>query len=66
MKELRFILKEKINFDVPPQTINDRTLVPIRAIFEAMGANVDWDDITQTAISTKDSTTVKMTLIGFH
>lgn len=62
MKELRFILKEKINFDVPPQTINDRTMVPIRAIFEAMGANVDWDDITQTAISTKDSTTVKMTL----
>lgn len=52
----------KINFDVPPQTINDRTMVPIRAIFEAMGANVDWDDITQTAISTKDSTTVKMTL----
>ena len=37
-------------------------MVPIRAIFEAMGANVDWDDITQTAISTKDSTTVKMTL----
>ena len=52
----------KIDFDVPPQTINDRTMVPIRAIFEAMGANVDWDDITQTAISTKDSTTVKMTL----
>ena len=56
----------KIDFDVPPQTINDRTMVPIRAIFDAMGANVDWDDITQTAISTKDSTTVKMTLIGFH
>ena len=41
-------------------------MVPIRAIFEAMGANVDWADITQTAISTKDGTTVKMTLIGFH
>lgn len=52
----------KINFDVQPQTINDRTMVPIRAIFEAMGANVTWDDATQTAISTKDNTTVKMTL----
>lgn len=52
----------KINFDVQPQTINDRTMVPIRAIFEAMGATVTWDDTTQTAISTKDSTTVKMTL----
>ena len=59
-------MKEKNKFDVSPQTINDRTMVPIRAIFEAMGANVDWADITQTAISTKDSTTVKMTLIGFH
>lgn len=52
----------KINFDVQPQTINDRTMVPIRAIFEAMGSNVAWDDATQTAISTKDNTTVKMTL----
>lgn len=52
----------KINFDVQPQTINDRTMVPIRAIFEAMGANVTWDNTTQTAISTKDNTTVKMTL----
>lgn len=52
----------KINFDVQPQTINDRTMVSIRAIFEAMGANVAWDDATQTAISTKDNTTVKMTL----
>lgn len=53
---------QKINFDVPPQTINGRTMVPIRAIFEAMGANVAWDEATHTAISTKDSTTVKMTL----
>lgn len=52
----------KISFDVQPQTINDRTMVPIRAIFEAMGAVVNWDDATQTAISTKDNTTVKMTL----
>lgn len=52
----------KINFDVQPQIINGRTMVPIRAIFEAMGANVVWDDTTKTAISTKDGTTVKMTL----
>lgn len=52
----------KINFDVPPQTINGRTMVPIRAIFEAMGATVSWDEATQTAISTKNNTTVKMTL----
>lgn len=53
---------EKISFDVPPQTINNRTMVPIRAIFEAMGATVTWDDNTQTAVCTKDGTTVKMTV----
>lgn len=53
---------EKINFDVPPQTVNNRTMVPIRAIFEAMGATVDWDDSTQTATCVKENTTVKMTL----
>ncbi len=53
---------EKVDFDIPPQIINDRTMVPIRAIFEAMGATVEWDDTTKTAISTKDGTTVKMAL----
>lgn len=53
---------EKINFDIPPQIINGRTMVPIRAIFEAMGATVNWDDSTKTAICTKDNTVVKMTL----
>ncbi len=53
---------EKISFDILPQNVNGRTMVPIRAIFEAMGATVDWDDTTQPAICTKDSTVVKMTL----
>ncbi len=32
-----------------PITLNDRTLVPIRAIIEAMGGTVDWDGQTETA-----------------
>lgn len=32
-----------VSFDVPPQIINDRTMVPMRAIFEALGYSVDWD-----------------------
>lgn len=32
-----------ITFDVPPQIINNRTMVPLRAVFEAMGAMVTWD-----------------------
>lgn len=38
----------EIAFDVPPQIIDDRTLVPMRAIFEALGAQVEWDGETQT------------------
>ena len=53
---------EKILFDVSPQIIDGRTMVPIRAIFEVMGAEVEWDDATKTAICTKDSLTVRMTV----
>ena len=51
-----------IKFDVQPQIINGRTLVPMRKIFEELGATVDWDDSTQTAIGTKDNTVVKFTI----
>jgi|GEM_PF-4043359 len=37
-----------IEIDVPAQLINSRTLVPIRAISEAMGANVIWNSNNQT------------------
>jgi hypothetical protein len=42
-----------IEFDQPPIIENDRTLVPVRKIFEAMGATVDWNDETNTATGTK-------------
>ncbi len=51
-----------VEFDVPPQIINDRTMVPMRAIFERIGAEVTWDDAAKTAISKKDGTTVSITI----
>lgn len=51
-----------IEFDVPPQIINGRTMVPIRAIFEKMGATVEWDENTSSVICTKGDTVVKMTV----
>lgn len=51
-----------IGFDVPPQIISGRTMVPIRAIFENMGATVEWDANTSSAICTKGDTVVKMTV----
>lgn len=35
--------------DVSPQIENDRLLIPFRAIFEALGAEIEWDKATQTA-----------------
>lgn len=49
-----------LDFDVPPQIIEGRTLVPLREIFEALGSNVKWDAETRTAIGVKGSTTVKL------
>ncbi len=36
-----------ITFDQPPIIMNGRTLVPVRAIFEAMGFTVLWDNVNQ-------------------
>lgn len=49
---------QQLSFDVLPTIDNGRTLVPLRAIFEAMGATVDWDQDRQTATAMKDGTTV--------
>ncbi len=45
-----------------PVIVNDRTLVPLRAIFEAMGAEVDWNDETKTVIATREDTTISLTI----
>ncbi len=51
--------------DVPPTIIDGRTLVPMRAISEAMNADVSWDEATATAtVSTKtgkDDKEIKLT-----
>ena len=43
-----------------PQIVNDRTMVPMRKIFESMGAEVLWEDSTQTIRAFKSGITVVM------
>lgn len=43
-----------ISADTAPMIQNDRTLVPMRTIFEALGADVQWDQATRTVTGTKD------------
>lgn len=51
-----------IQFDVEPQMIDDRTMVPVRAIFTALGANVDWDELTNTVTSSKGDINISLTI----
>lgn len=43
---------KSIPLDVPAQIVNDRTLIPLRAVAEALGKNVEWQGETRTAIIT--------------
>ncbi len=47
-------------YDQNPELINSRTLVPLRSVFEAMNATVEWDAETRTAIATRDGITIKI------
>ena len=45
-----------------PEILEGRTLVPLRSIFEAMGADVEWDGATSTAIAKRENVEVKITI----
>lgn len=49
-----------VEFDVEPQIINGRTMVPLRKIFEEVGALVKWDGETQSIKAKKSSKTVEL------
>ena len=51
----RFITMDGVSkeLDVPAQIVNNRTLVPVRAVSEAFDCEVGWDGITQTVIITE-------------
>lgn len=57
-----YLDNEKIQFDVAPLLVNGRTMVPMRAIFEKLGAVVYWDNDTKTAIAQKGNVTVSIAI----
>ena len=48
------------DFDVPPMIISDRTMVPMRRVFELLGAKVEWVGEMQLAVATYKSTIIAM------
>ena len=57
-----FINAAEVEFDVPPVIVDGRTLVPLRAIFEALGASVEWDNDTRSVLSERAGSSVSLTV----
>ena len=51
-----------LGFDVPPIIEDGSTLVPMRFLFEQMGADVEWNSETQTATATLDNKAVTFSI----
>ncbi|MDB5053619.1 MAG: hypothetical protein JWM44_1669 [Bacilli bacterium] len=51
-----------LDFDQPPVLIKGKTMVPLRKIFESLGAEIQWDAATSTVTATKGQTVVKLTV----
>ncbi|WP_249646045.1 MULTISPECIES: copper amine oxidase N-terminal domain-containing protein [unclassified Lysinibacillus] len=48
----------QLKTDQPPAMIQGRVMLPLRAIFEALGASINWDSKNQTVTGYKEDTTV--------
>lgn len=57
-----FVNGEKIESDMPAIIMNDRTLVPARAVFEKLGAEVAWDEIQKKVTVAFENTDVQLTV----
>ncbi|HOV27416.1 MAG TPA: stalk domain-containing protein [Pseudobacteroides sp.] len=60
-------IKIKVNnnevpLNVPPRIINGRVLIPVRSVFEKLGAKVSWEQSTGKITISKNSTTIELTV----
>lgn len=53
---------QELEFDVPPQIIEGRTLLPLRVIFENLGLTVGWNNETRVITGTNENTEIILTL----
>ncbi len=51
---------DRKTLDSPPVIVNGRTLVPIRAIIEALGGAVEWDGVTRKATVSLGNVTIEL------
>ncbi|MCL6479962.1 MAG: hypothetical protein K6T65_16465 [Peptococcaceae bacterium] len=51
-----------LKFDTPPVIESGTTLVPLRQIFESLGASVSWDAATKKIVAGKDSAVITLSI----
>ncbi|WP_161568164.1 stalk domain-containing protein [Anaerobacillus alkaliphilus] len=62
-KNIRVMIDGKEQtFNRIPKIVSGRTLVPMRALFEAFDANVSWNGATRTVTAKTEDTTVELTI----
>ena len=50
--EIKVILNgEEVVFDQGPILVNEKPMIPLRAVFEKMGASISWDNDTETVMA---------------
>lgn len=57
-----YVKGELLTLDQAPYIVNDSTMVPMRAIFEALDATVDYDGDTKTVTANKNAIEVKLSI----
>lgn len=55
-----FVDGAPVAFDQPPVIVNSRVLVPLRGVFERLGATVAWDPASQTVLAQSGATGVSL------
>ncbi|MFZ5965767.1 MAG: stalk domain-containing protein [Bacillota bacterium] len=53
------------SYDTPPMIVDNRTAVPMRSIFEALGAAVEWDEETKTAKAVKGDIKIEVKINSY-
>lgn len=57
-----FVDGRPVNFDVPPQIMQGRVLVPLRGIFEQLGATVNYNAATNHILAVRGGQAVELTV----
>ncbi len=57
-----YVDNERVDFDVEPFIENGRTLIPLRGVFEKLGARVDWNKSLMEVVIKDDNNEIEMIL----